>query len=147
MRTPSSEEYDAWSPSPATQTFASSGRKRHGKLPSATALRLHLPQHLFDILELAEEPVHLRDRRPAPPGNPAPAAPVDDLRMPPLVRGHGVDHRLDASEGPFVDGHSAHARAEARDHPQQLVQGAHRPNLPELPVKSSSVISARLSRR
>ena len=63
-----------------------------------------LADELLHLLELAQEPVHVRYGRPAAGRDPPAAAGLDDVRFAPLGRRHGIDDRLDPLHLAVVDG-------------------------------------------
>ena len=88
--------------------------------PFHLAAREHL-QHLLHLAVLLEQVVDVLDGGPAAGGDAAPAAAVDDVRVPALLARHAEDHRLDAVQLAVVDLdvlqllHAGHARQHAED--------------------------------
>ncbi len=89
----------------------------------------------FNIL--LQQLIDLRNRASAAARNPLSPAAVQNLVVAPLLGRHGVDDRFDVNQFLFIDFHfiqSAH-RPHVRQHPQDLIQRAHLPDLLQLVAK------------
>ena len=104
--------------------------------PSAGAAggSTELADELLHLLELAQEPVHVRYGRPAAGRDPPAAAGLDDVRFAPLGRCHGIDDRLDPRHLAVVDGGLGciGQAGSAGHHLEDLTDGSHLLDLLEL---------------
>src|SRR5688572_22705562 len=107
-------------------------------LPHQLAEVGHLPRrkalhHLAHLTELLDELVDLLDGGAGALGDPLPAPALDQLGPAALLGGHRQDDRLDAVELALVDLQLGElVPREARDHPQQRRERAHRADPLEL---------------
>src|SRR5947209_4164059 len=92
----------------------------------------HLPHHLAHLLELLDQLLDRLDVGSRAPSDPQPARAVDQLGMPPLLRRHRQDDGLDLVELPLVDLDPPQLLAHPRDHPEQRLERAEAPDLPQL---------------
>src|SRR4051794_25837093 len=111
---------------------------------SAPALAHHRPDvghlallqaahQLAHLAELLDELVDLLHGGAGAGGDAGPAAPLDDVRPPPLLLGHREDDRLDAVELLLVDLHLRELVAgEPGEHPEQRRERPHLADLLEL---------------
>src|SRR5688572_9641816 len=114
-------------------TPGSAARQPHRELP-ARHLPAHALEHRLHLSELLEEAVHVLNRGPAPLGDAAPPAAVDDLRPVALAARHRLDDGLGALQLLFI-----HVRARRKLHPgdhlHDLLERPQLLHLLELPEK------------
>src|SRR5437867_13393487 len=83
------------------ETLGQLGHELLGASQPHRSLAEHL-HHLLHVLELLEQLVDLGRGHPAAVGDPQPPRAVDDCRITALVRRHGADDGLDATDLPIV---------------------------------------------
>src|SRR5947209_13190954 len=91
-----------------------------------------LPHHLAHLLELLDQLLDGLHVGPGPLSDPQPPRAVDQLRVTALLRSHRQDDGLDLVELPLVDLDAPQLLAHPRDHPEQRLERAEAPDLPQL---------------
>lgn len=86
---------------------------------------IHFPHHLPHFFELGHKAVDLLDGSPGTGGDTLATAAVQQFGVGALQRCHGADHGFDRFEGVVRDLHVLHHLAHARDHGNEVLDGAH----------------------